>query len=262
MTAIKDKPGLDATTIKILAVILMFIDHIHQMWAHAGAPIWLTCLGRPVFPLFMFIMAESFHYTRSRKALLIRLLIVGELMAAISFALQYILPNPEIQLINSAFRTFFMAALYMLFFEIIKNGVKTKNAGKTVCGILLCFVPVLASLPLLLVTGMETMPLWLFRLLYLLPNVFLLEGGAPMALLGISFYIFRKWRWAQIAFLTAFSLVVFVLSKGANIQWMMVFAAVPMLLYNGEKGRGMKRFFYVFYPAHIYLLYTIATLWK
>jgi len=250
------------TTLKILAVILMFIDHIHQMWAYAGAPLWLTCLGRPVFPIFMFAMAESFHYTRSRKTLLVRLLIVSTIMSALNMVVQYILPNKDIQLVNSAFRTFFMAALYMLFYEIIKDGVKTKNAGKIVCGILLCFVPVLASLPLFFLARMETTPLWLFRPLFFLPNIFILEGGAPMALLGVLFYIFRKWRWVQIAFLVALSLLDFILTNGSSIQWMMVFATIPILLYNGEKGRGMKYFFYIFYPAHIYLLYIIATLWK
>ena len=29
-----------------------------------------------------------------------------------------------------------------------------------------------------------------------------------------------------------------------------------MLLYNGQRGRGLKQLFYVFYyPAHVYLLY-------
>jgi len=262
MAAIKDKLRFNATTLKILAVVLMFCDHIHQMWAHAGAPIWLTRLGRPVFPLFLFAMAESFHYTRSRKSFLIRLLIVSTLMAVLNLVVQYILPNEEIQLINSAFRTFFMAALYMLFYDIIKDGIITKKIGKIVCGILLCFVPVLASLPLLLFAGMENAPRWLFQLLFFLPNIFLVEGGYPILLLGILFYIFRKLRWVQVAFLAAFSLLDLIISGVDSIQWMMVFAAIPILLYNGEKGRGMKYFFYIFYPAHIYLLYIIATLWK
>lgn len=51
---------LDATTLKLVAVALMFLDHIHQMFVHVGAPVWLTMLGRPVFPIFLFVSAESF----------------------------------------------------------------------------------------------------------------------------------------------------------------------------------------------------------
>jgi hypothetical protein len=41
---------------------------------------------------------------------------------------------------------------------------------------------------------------------------------------------------------------------------MMLFAAIPMLMYNGERGKGGKYFFYVFYPGHIYILYAAAWL--
>jgi len=60
---------LNATTIKLIAVLLMAFDHIHQMYAWNGAPLWLTILGRPVFPMFLFISAESFHYTQSEEIL-------------------------------------------------------------------------------------------------------------------------------------------------------------------------------------------------
>ena len=52
---------LDATSLKLLACLLMFCDHVHEMFAAQGAPLWLTMLGRPVFPIFLFAAAESFH---------------------------------------------------------------------------------------------------------------------------------------------------------------------------------------------------------
>jgi len=265
INTVRSKLGLNATTLKILAIILMVFDHVHQMWAHAGAPMWLTCLGRPVFPMFLFAMSESFHYTHSRKDFLKRLLIASWIMTIFSTVLSYILPNDNIVLMNSAFSTFFITGLYMLFYDLLIDGIKTKKAGKIATAILLCFVPILTSLPAILVGGLANngnFSLLAIRIMlmacFLLPNILLVEGGFVLVALGVLFYALRKWRWAQIAVLAALSALVFIIGS-SDIQWLMVFAAIPMFLYNGEKGRGMKNFFYIFYPAHIYLLYIIAT---
>ena len=45
---------------------------------------------------------------------------------------------------------------------------------------------------------------------------------------------------------------------GVNHQWMMILAAIPIVLYNGEKGRGMRNF-YIFYPAHIAILQLLVS---
>lgn len=44
-----------------------------------------------------------------------------------------------------------------------------------------------------------------------------------------------------------------------NYQWMMIFALLFMLLYNGKKGSGFKNLFYTYYPLHIVILYCIGT---
>jgi len=266
MALFKTKPLLDATAIKIIAIILMVFDHIYQMWVPAGAPVWLKWLGRPVFPMLMFIMAESFHYTHSRKKFLMRLLLAAWFMVIFNAILSTVLPNPHpnVVLMNGAFMTFFVAGLYMLFYDMLVDGIKAKNAGKITGAALLFFVPVLSAAPALLIAGMAgNMRLGLFRLLMvagmMVPSVVFAEAGALMVPLALVFYALRKWRWAQIAALAAVTAIYVILSRDTSIQWMMVFAVIPIFLYNGEKGRGMKYFFYIFYPAHIYILYIIAT---
>jgi hypothetical protein len=267
MNAINSKVQLNATTIKIIACVLMVCDHVLEMFSHLGAPSWLFWLGRPVRFLFLFCMADSFQYTRNRKKFLMRLFYASCFMVVSSFLLKELLPHPneEVLLMNNAFTTFFIAGLYMLFWDMLVDGIKNKNAIKIVGSLLLCFVPFLTSIPAYLalnMVGEESMSftsMAIIRAVNLIPNMLFVEGGATAVAIGVLFYIFRKWRWAQIAVLVVFSTIIF-FDKYQHFQWMMVFAAIPMLLYNGEKGRGMKNFFYIFYPAHLYLLYIIAVL--
>ena len=158
---------MNATTIKIIAVVLMVFDHIHQMFVPMGAPVWLTWLGRPVFPLFLFAMSESFHYTRSRKNLLIRLLLASWIMTFVNMVLVAVLPNDDVVLMNNAFSTFFVTTLYMLFFDMLVDGIKTRKPWKIIGALLLCIVPVLAAIPVVWATSLSVpLPVWVFRALF------------------------------------------------------------------------------------------------
>lgn len=257
---------LNATTIKIFAVILMVFDHIHQMYAWNDAPLWLTILGRPVFPLFLFVAAESFHYTSNKKNYLKRLLFASWAMTFITTTLSLLLPNPNIVLMNNAFSTFFITGLYMQFWDWFVDGIRQKKITLIVKSIACCFIPLLCSIPMLLVgtlSANENIPFIIIRIFamiaMLIPNILTVEGGFLLVILGSLFYVFRKNRIIQVIILLLLSGAVYVLNHG-GIQWLMCGAAIPMLLYNGKRGRGMKNFFYVFYPSHICLLYLIATL--
>lgn len=72
-------------------------------------------------------------------------------------------------------------------------------------------------------------------------------------LLIFVFYIFHESRWLAV---TAGGFWNF-LYQGV-IQKYGVLSVLPLALYNGERGRKMKYFFYIFYPAHLLLLYGIS----
>ena len=256
---------LTATMLKLIAAALMLLDHIHQMFASMGAPMWLTMAGRLVFPMFLFAASESFHYTRSKKNYLKRLLFASWGMTIFTFILQRAVPNDGVVLMNNAFSTFFVAGLYMLFWDWFVDGVRHKSPKKIVKAVLCCFIPIISALPIYLVAMLsfqENVPSSVIRLLasiaLLVPNILTVEGGFSLVVLGVLFYIFRKHRAGQIAVLLLLSAVVYL--AGDYVQSLMGLAAIPIALYNGERGRGIKNFFYVFYPVHIGLLYIISAL--
>lgn len=256
---------LNITTVKLFAVILMFMDHIHQMFAVIGAPVWLTMAGRPVFPLFLFAAAESFHYTHSKEKYLQRLLFSSWGMTLFTFLLQRAIPNENVVLINNAFSTFFMAGLYMLFWDWFVEGIHKNDIKLIIKSILCCFIPVLCTLPQFLIVILLTSRSvsfstirYLAMAIMFIPNILTVEGGYTFVLLGVLFYIFREKRSIQIMVLLMLSFLTYMIEGG--FQCLMCLAAIPMALYNGERGRGMKNFFYVFYPAHIGILYFISSM--
>ena len=60
---LRTKPfgGLDAMTLRLLALGLMLLDH---MWATVvSGNMWRTYVGRLAFPIFAFQVTEGFFYT-------------------------------------------------------------------------------------------------------------------------------------------------------------------------------------------------------
>ncbi|MDR0530811.1 MAG: conjugal transfer protein TraX [Oscillospiraceae bacterium] len=248
--------------LKYIMAALMVLDHIKEMFP--GAPIWLKILGRPVMPIFLFLCAEGFYHTRNRRRYLLQLLIGFEFMNVASMLLQRLLPVEGVVLANSAFGTMFVMALLLSFCSMIYRGIKEKKPGLAIGGVALGLAYFAASFGLLML--MDRLPQAFAFILILLPSFFMVEGGT-LIFMGMLFYALRRWRWAQVLVLVAFTALTLYSDwkngSGFGIQWYMIFAAIPMLLYNNKRGRGgkfSKYFFYIFYPAHIYLLYLLAYL--
>ena len=72
-------------------------------------------------------------------------------------------------------------------------------------------------------------------------------------ILLISIYYFlRKYKWIKLSLGAVWNLL------WGEIQRYGDFASLLLMAYNGEKGRSLKYFFYVFYPLHLLFLYGIS----
>ncbi|WEV45467.1 TraX family protein [Streptococcaceae bacterium ESL0687] len=252
------KKGITGNELKLLGVFLMVLDHIHQMFDYAGAPTILSMLGRLVLPIFLFTLSEGFHYTRNKSKYLERLFVGSLVMNVLNLLITRLLPMDDynVNVVNNIFMTMFVAALLMLAYDKIR-------AKKYGLGIALILLPAVTAFVGILLMG--SLPMIGAYFMMFVPNYMTLEGGWISALLALGLYIFRDKKIIQYLLIALYA---FLALNGdfsnlftTNFQWMSIFSIIPIALYNGQKGGGSKYFFYIFYPAHIYILYILSYLY-
>lgn len=111
------------------------------------------------------------------------------------------------------------------------------------------FIPLLFSSPVIVQNKIVFMLITSF-----LPALLLAENNFMVLLIPLL-YLARNHRSIQCIIISIVAGIYFFLG---TTQWIMIFSVIPILLYNGQKGKGMKYFFYIFYPAHIALLYLLS----
>ncbi len=267
--AVSKKFGLDATAIKYLLAVLMFFDHVMEMFPFYTFPAWIDILARCVLPTYLFLSAESFHYTHSKTGYIKRLLIASWCMTLLDFVVPKLYPNAEVVLINNAFATFFVSALCMYGWDHLRQGYREKNRKQIGKGIFFWALPFLLMIPFLLGVffaaaeiGPEDLGYWMLVLSMFFPHPFSVEGGAFAVLAALLMYLFREKRPVQMIVVLALAAGLCFLGGGfaSSNRWAIALTIIPMFLYNGKRGRGDKYFFYIFYPTHIIGLYLIGTM--
>jgi hypothetical protein len=118
-------------------------------------------------------------------------------------------PVEGVMLGNNIFATFLVTGLYIIFYDILREGIKAKSAIKILSAIGRMLLPVAISFFIIWILPVFNPAILLT--LTVLPNLILIEGGVLIVLMGVLFYALREWRWAQAGILVAFSLVYFLI---------------------------------------------------
>ena len=270
--------GLSDTSLKEIALALMVLDHIHYFFSFTGAvPEWFSMLGRVSAPLFLFCTAEGFAHTHDRRTYLLRLWGMGAGMGLVQFVIGVGLGRRAdgFYPMNGILRDLTVACLLWQGIDWLRQR-RLGRALALVGGVGVLWPAVSLALVAALPPAGQ-LPLY-FLSWTVLPNwAFSTDGGVWFILGGVLLYALRGHRkiqvlaWAAWAFWIDMGSVSYLLRMGGGVslgqamllsyQWMEVFAAPLMLLYNGQRGAGHKQLFYWFYPAHVYGLYAVSCVW-
>ena len=269
--------GLSDTSLKEIALALMVLDHIHYFFSFTGAvPEWFSMLGRVSAPLFLFCTAEGFAHTHDRRTYLLRLWGMGAGMGLVQFVIGVGLGRRAdgFYPMNGILRDLTVACLLWQGIDWLRQR-RLGRALALVGGVGVLWPAVSLALVAALPPAGQ-LPLY-FLSWTVLPNwAFSTDGGVGFILGGVLLYALRGRRkiqvlaWAAWAFWIDMGSVSYLLRMGGvslgqamllSYQWMEVFAAPLMLLYNGQRGAGHKQLFYWFYPAHVYGLYAVSCVW-
>ena len=269
--------GLSDTSLKEIALALMVLDHIHYFFSFTGAvPEWFSMLGRVSAPLFLFCTAEGFAHTHDRRTYLLRLWGMGAGMGLVQFVIGVGLGRRAdgFYPMNGILRDLTVACLLWQGIDWLRQR-RLGRALALVGGVGVLWPAVSLALVAALPPAGQ-LPLY-FLSWTVLPNwAFSTDGGVWFILGGVLLYALRGRRkiqvlaWAAWAFWIDMGSVSYLLRMGGvslgqamllSYQWMEVFAAPLMLLYNGQRGAGHKQLFYWFYPAHVYGLYAVSCVW-
>lgn len=281
------KIGISTTCLKWIALICMVFDHVAEFIP--GMPIWFRWIGRISAPIFVFCMVEGIKYTTNKKKYLIRLYAASMIMAVIQVFTG---------VSNNYFLPLFCTALFLtiLIEKVnVKRRVILYITWQILCFLivlLLCYfqdentitmklIPALLGSYMFSESGLFALIEGLLfyyahcnkkkiAITYVLFcgifAVFSLKAYIPIMLKYIQYCIpvigNRVEEFVEIFLMGYLEDFAPFYNGGSplidNYQWMQISALPFLLCYNGEKGKGMKHFFYTFYILHILILWGVG----
>ncbi len=244
---------MSGSTIKIIACVLMFIDHMGLL-LFPGQMIYRV-IGRLAFPLFAFFIAEGSKYSRRNMRRFLLLFIFG----LVYFGVYYVVSG---EIYASIFLTFSLSVAVNGLMDFLKKWMFTNaKVYKFILSALVLSAVLFGVWCLCEVILFDYG--FIGAMIPVLINIFTFKDeSAPESLKRLDTYSVRLLL--LLIGLITFSVrniafVVDIFGISVPMQFFSVVSVALLLFYNGKPGnKRLKYFFYVFYPSHLVVLEAIA----
>lgn len=285
----KENEKMTIFSLKIFALICMVIDHIGAYIP--DMPVQMRWIGRIAAPIYIFCLCEGIDHTSSEKKYLLRLYIGSLIMAVIQSAftinanifrtlLAIAVNLIMIKHIRSGEKQYLKYWLIYILWQIFTcvmfgwmymrhQDILIRRLYPALCGsIAFCEggIPFIIFGIIVYLTKNDKKKLALgvslFCAVFALLSLTNLTTKLTEPIIAMADNPDRMNRIIQYGFFT----IINSFRPGTTgknpfmeqYQWMMIASLGFILMYNGQKGRSMKWFFYVFYVCHLLLLWYIG----
>lgn len=229
--------GISGYWLKVIAVISMLIDHtsaviLEQIPGLENPAFLMRIIGRLAFPIYCFLLVEGFYHTRSRAKYAGRLFLFA-LISEVPFDLAF----------SRRMWDFPAASLFTLQFGLLVIWGVEKIRQKFVADVYGEKAAAIRVILIIVTVAAGGFLALLFRTDYDLSGI--------VTIFAIYMFYPKKVKGMGIGVLVL-TLLASIIEAAAFLDM------IPIYLYNGTRGKQMKYFFYIFYPAHLFLLAMIA----
>lgn len=227
------KKTLNGDQLKLIAILAMTVDHVTDLiypgFPAVPAAILLHIIGRLTAPIMWFFISEGFHYTHDIRKYLLRLggfAVISHFAYCFAFGIDPVPFRSGIFNQTSVMYPLFVGALVLW---LQNSGVRMREWQRTAAVFLLiwsAFPGDWSCIAVLSVVGMYRN-----------------RGDLKKQMTAILPWVLL---YAAVSF--------FFVDRAYGLVQPFVFLVYPLLKrYNGQrgKGKGMKWFFYLYYPAHL-----------
>lgn len=265
------KHGINSNVLKTIAIIAMVIDHMGFYFsAMIPTVVYVICryIGRIAMPIFVYLLVQGFFHTKNFKkyisrmgllAVITQILITLAMIVNIKYVPSYTSAKQVYITGNILFSFVINLAVLKLLHEdvIIKKWTYNKNLSLKICIIAVVF---LACIFIPLDYGIEVVVLSVF--MYYLEkfriNIMLQKSSNNMSIKGVLLNNISESK-MQMIYTSLILLILLSLVLCFNAIWTVLFAVIPIALYNGERGKiNLKYVYYIIFPVQHILLYSLA----